>query len=148
MQWRRCKPAIKAGVAPLLLMLPLGGSVQANEEVADVMFGVTSVSFYPKVSYAQVLLTVAGNGVYEEQTFSPGDSITFSAQLSDGNYKYQLIAIPDKDEEAWTAAAGNEAEERAQYEQEAAETFYQSGGFEVVMGVIKEPAPGNDDDTN
>ena len=37
------------------------------------------------------------------------DSITFGAQLSDGHYKYELVAVPEQDKGAW-AAAGRSAD--------------------------------------
>ncbi len=131
------KPLSVAMTAALLS--PFGGMANADE-VADVHFGISSISFYPNVDYAKASLTVAGAGIYEQQTFESGDPISFSAssELADGDYKYELVTMPESNEVAWAAAAGNEAEEKVLYEQESAETFYQSGGFEIVMGQIKE----------
>lgn len=121
------------------------GALRAEEPVASVHFGVSSILFSPKVSYAELSLTVVGPGVYEQQTLQPGKSVSFSGSvLQDGNYKYELVASPPFDQQAWEQAErdGDQAALDALERDEQAHTYRQTGSFKVVRGQILETEAG------
>ena len=78
----------------------LGGNADtawAQEEnavmIADVIYGSSSVSFRPKISYSSLTLSVSRpNGTVFQQTFSSGSMPYFqlSGELIDGTYTYEL----------------------------------------------------------
>ncbi len=125
----------------LLLMaflLPVFNSGAANL-VADVEAMPGSLTLYPLVSHAQLELTIAGNDIYWQKNYGRGEAATFSTfnkVLPDGQYHFELIASPPYDTEAWEFAR-DDPELRHELEVlERAETYRQTGRFEVVQGRI------------
>jgi hypothetical protein len=113
--------------------------VGATDLVAEVEALPDSINLYPQVSYAQLELTIAGNDIYWQKKYGQGEVATFSTfdkVLADGQYRFELIASPPYDEEAWEFAR-NDPEMRRELEVlEQAETYRQTGRFEVVQGRI------------
>ncbi len=114
-------------------------NVSAADLVADVAALPDSITLYPQVPYVQLELTVAGNDIYLQQTYGPGEVATFSTfdeVLTDGQYRFELIASPQYDKEAWEFAR-KDPELRHDLEVlERAGTYRQTGRFEVVQGQI------------
>ena len=85
----------------LALLIPLFGGntgvawAQGENEIqiADVVYGSSSVSFRPKISYSSLTLSVSKpDGTEFQQTFSSGSMPYFqlSGELIDGTYTYEL----------------------------------------------------------
>lgn len=122
-------------IAFLIPALHLG----ATDRIADIESRSDSISFYPQVSYAQLELTVAGGDVYWQQRYGEGEIATFSIfdeVLSDGFYRFELVASPPYDKEAWEMAKKDMALKRDLEVIERSETYKQTGRFEVVDGQI------------
>jgi hypothetical protein len=115
-------------------------NVNAADLVADVEALPDSITLYPQVPYVQLELTIAGNDVYWQQTYGQHEVATFSTfdqVLADGQYRFELIASPAYDEEAWEFAR-EDSELRHELEVlERAGTYRQTGRFEVVQGRIE-----------
>jgi predicted HAD superfamily Cof-like phosphohydrolase len=114
-------------------------NVSAADLVADVEALPDTISLYPQVPYAQLELTVAGNDVYWQKIYGPGEVATFSTMdkaLPDGQYRFELIASPAYDEEAWEYAREDPALKHELDVLERAETYRQTGRFEVLQGQI------------
>ena len=120
-----------------LLIPALNGG--AADRVADVEAMPDSLTLYPQVSYAQLELTIAGDDIYWQKKYGQGEVATFSTfnkVLPDGQYRFELIASPPYDEEAWEFAR-EDPELRDELEVlERAETYRQTGRFEVALGRI------------
>lgn len=114
-------------------------NVTATELVADVEVLPDSINLYPQASYAQLELTIAGNDIYWQKKYGQGEAArfsTFDKALADGQYRFELIASPPYDEETWEFAR-DDPELRHDLEVlERAETYRQTGRFEVVQGQI------------
>lgn len=61
---------------------------------------------------------------------------TFDQALTDGQYRFELIASPQYDAQAWEFARGDPGLMRDLEAIERAETYRQTGRFEVVQGRI------------
>ena len=118
------------------------GQAQANDTVADVQFTPDSIWFNPSVSYAQLELTVGGNGFYWQRKYGAGESASFStsdAVLADGQYRYELIASPPHDEQDREASREDTEALQALEAAKRANTYRQWGRFEVVQGQLMAP---------
>ncbi len=114
-------------------------NMPAEEPVADVMIGSSGINWLPKVSYEQLLLTVARpDGTVFQKTFSSGGtpyldlSNIFGTGTCDGIYTYELrVMAPDQ-------AKIRKNEEKAGLEQNSpvSETLTQTGHFMVQGGAI------------
>jgi hypothetical protein len=126
-------------IAYIVFLIP-ASNVAAADLVADVEALPDTITLYPQVSYAQLELTVAGNDVYWQKKYGQGEVATFSTfnkVLPDGQYRYELIASPPYDEEAWEFAR-EDPELRHELEVlERAGTYRQTGRIEVVQGRIE-----------
>jgi len=114
-------------------------SVNAADLVADVEALPNAITLYPQVPYVQLELTVAGNDIYWQQTWGPGEVATFSTSdeaLADGQYRFELIASPQYDEEAWEFAREDPELLHDLEVLERAGTYRQTGRFEVLRGQI------------
>ena len=126
-------------IAIVALLVPVL-NVGAADHVAAVEVMPGSLTLYPQVPYAQLELTIAGKDVYWQKKYAQGEAATFSTSdqvLTDGQYRFELIASPPYDEEAWEFAR-DDPELRHDLEViERAETYRQPGRFEVVQGRIE-----------
>ncbi len=114
-------------------------NVNAAGLVADVAALPNAITLYPQVPYVQLELTVAGNDVYWQQTYGPGEAATFSTSdevLTDGQYRFELIASPPYDEEAWEYAREDPELKHELEVLERAGTYRQTGRFKVLQGQI------------
>ncbi len=114
-------------------------NVGAADRVAAVEALPDSLTLYPQVSYAQLELTIAGNDIYWQKKYGQGEAATFSTFdkiLPDGQYRFELIASPPYDKEAWEFARDDPELMRELESLERAETYRQTGRFEVVQGRI------------
>ncbi len=125
-------------------------NLDAADRVADIEALPDSLTLYPQISYAQLELTIAGDDIYWQKKFGQGEAATFSTfnkVLPDDQYRFELIASPPYDKEAWELAR-DDPELRHELEVlERAETFRQMGRFEVVQGrimLIKSPGESTD----
>ena len=69
-------------------------NVGAAERVATVEATPGSLTLYPQVAYAQLELTIAGNAIYWQKKYGPGEAATFTTfdkTLPDGQYRFELI---------------------------------------------------------
>jgi hypothetical protein len=85
------------------------------------------------------MLTVAGNDINWQQTWGQGEVATFSTSdeyLADGQYRFELIASPAYDEEAWEYAREDPELKHELEVLERAGTYRQTGRFEVQQGQI------------
>lgn len=120
------------------------GLVHGGEAVGEVQLAPGALTVFPSVPYAQLELTVSGPGVYWRGQYEPGQTVAFlPAQagvlaLPDGKYKYELIASPALDEEAWARAEDDKAALAALEKAELEHTHRQFGRFQVVSGVMVE----------
>jgi hypothetical protein len=122
-------------IALLIVALNLG----AADRVAEVEALPDSINLYPQVSYAQLELTIAGNDIYWQKKYGQGEAATFSTfdkALADGQYRFELIASPPYDEEAWEFARDNPELRHEMEVLERATTYRQTGRFEVTQGQI------------
>ncbi len=114
-------------------------NVCAADRVVDVEARRGSLTLYPQVSYAQLELTIAGNDIHWQKKYGQGEAAKFSTldkALTDGQYRFELIASPPYDKEAGEFAR-NDTELMSDLEAiERAETYRQTGRFEVVQGRI------------
>ena len=114
-------------------------NVGATDLVADVEALPDTITLYPQVSYAQLELTIAGNDTYWQKKYGQGEVAMFTTSdkaLSDGQYRFELIASPPYDSEAWEFARDDLELMRDLEAIERAETYRQTGRFEVVQGRI------------
>ena len=98
------------------------------------------ITFSPQVPFAELELTVAGAGVHWQRRSGSASSVSFTlsdADLSDGLYRYELIASPAYDEAAWEAAEGDAEALQALEAEERAQSFRLAGRFRVVDGELK-----------
>ena len=75
---------------------PVWAQEKSQTQIADVVFGSSSVSFRPKVSYSSLTLSVSKpDGTVFQQAFSSGTIPYFqlSGELIDGYYTYELQLI-------------------------------------------------------
>lgn len=131
-------------VCTLSLIIIVGGAVTfaygADQPVATVSLSSTEIFFDPVLANENLSLTVGGvGGFYVQMDFAAGETPSFqTGSLPDGNYKYDLRTIPETDVEALAEAEQNGDEQsileitRAEQEQ----MIVQSGGFQIVYGVI------------
>jgi hypothetical protein len=113
--------------------------VGATDLVAEVEALPDTITLYPKVSYAQLELTIAGNDIYWQKKYGEGEAATFSTVdevLTDGQYRFELMASPPYDKEAWEFARDDPDLSHELEVLERAETYRQTGRFEVVQGRI------------
>ncbi len=114
-------------------------NISAAGLVADVAALPNAITLYPQVPYVQLELTVAGNDIYWQKTYGPGEVATFSTfdeVLADGQYRIELIASPPHDEEAWEYAREDPELKHELEVLERAGTYRQTGRFEVLQGQI------------
>ncbi len=114
-------------------------NVNAAGLVADVAALPDAITLYPQVPYVQLELTVAGNDVYWQKTWGQGEAATFSTSdevLTDGQYRFELIASPPYDEEAWEYAREDPELKHELEVLERAGTYRQTGRFKVLQGQI------------
>ena len=114
-------------------------NVGAAEHVATVEATPGSLTLYPQVAYAQLKLTIAGNAIYWQKQYGPGEAATFTTfdkALPDGQYRFELIASPPYDNKAWEFARDDPELLRELESLERAETYRETGRFEVVQGWI------------
>ena len=114
-------------------------NVPAEDPVADVMIGSSGINWLPKVSYEQLLLTVARpDGTVFQKTFSSGGtpyldlSNIFGTGTCDGIYTYELrVMAPDQ-------AKTRKNEEKAGLEQSSLghDSLTQTGHFMVKNGAV------------
>jgi len=125
-------------IASIAFLIP-APKVGAADLVADVEALPGAITLYPQVPYVQLELTVAGNDIYWQQTYGPGEVATFSTSdevLTDGQYRFELIASPQYDQEAWEFARDDPELKHELEVLERAGTYRQTGRFEVVQGQI------------
>jgi hypothetical protein len=134
-----------------LLMVLSGVALAENGAVGSVEVGGGELFITPNVPYAELQVTVAGDGVYWQKNYSSDERASVSLSeigiVSDGSYGYEIIAAPEVDAEAWVAAEGDEAAEQSLEAEESARTYLQQGGFQVVSGqvVVTSPRVESDD---
>lgn len=119
----------------------------AADRVAYIETISDAINFYPEVPYAQLELTVAGDNFYWQKKYREGEIAMFSSfdeALPDGHYRYELIASPPYDKEAWELARDDRKLMRDLEVIERAETYRQFGRFEVVQGQIVLPTDPNE----
>jgi hypothetical protein len=126
------------------LIITLGGagtlSYGADGPLANVQSSSSQIFFDPVLANENLSLTVGGEGgFYAQRDFNAGETPSFqTGSLPDGNYKYELRTIPETDLEALAEAEQNGDEQRiaeiTRAEQE--QMIVQSGGFQIVDGVI------------
>jgi len=136
-----------------VLLIPFwGGSTgqawsQENyvNQIADVVFGSSSVSFRPKVSYSSLTLSVSKpDGTLFQQTFSSGSMPYFqlSGEMIDGSYTYELRLM-----EAMKSKVREEPSQPGKFGNEPKKSFFdkyegqrqpvtQTGHFLVEKGRI------------
>ncbi len=123
------------------LMVFCGTASAQGGPVGSLELGTNSLSIMPAVPYAELGMTISGEGVYLEEKYGPGGmAAVYTGQLPDGQYSYEIIASPEVDEAAMEEADGDDAMERELEQQEKAQTYIQSGNFEVVGGEIQQTA--------
>ena len=125
-------------IAYIVFLIP-ALNLTAADLVAEVEALPDTITLYPQVSYAQLELTIAGNDIYWQKKYGQGEAVTFSTSddvLTDGQYRFELIASPPYDEEAWEFARDDPALRHELEVIERAETYRQTGRFEVVQGRI------------
>jgi hypothetical protein len=143
------------GIATYFVMslLLVSGGIQAETgAVGNVEVGVGELFITPSVPYAELQVTVAGGNVYWQKRFAPDERVnvllTEIGVVSDGSYGYEIIAAPAIDKAAWEAAEGDEAAEQRLDAEEAASTYLQQGGFQVVSGQVVKGESGNEFNAN
>lgn len=123
------------------LMVFCGTASALDGPVGSLELGTNSLSIMPAVPYAELSMTISGEGVYLEEKYGPGGmAAVYTGQLPDGQYSYEIIASPEVDEVAMAEADGDDAMERELEQQEKAQTYIQSGSFKVVDGEIQQAA--------
>ncbi|HVF58874.1 MAG TPA: tail fiber domain-containing protein [Thermoanaerobaculia bacterium] len=109
-------------VAFACLALVAGAATAAPRQVATLSGGAAGVEFRPVIEYEKLVLTVSGpGGMSFRHEFAQGQAATFSAfakggqSLPDGNYNYELLAVPRFSPEVRQrlAAARTQGNERA-----------------------------------
>ncbi|MCP5054538.1 MAG: hypothetical protein GY940_45640, partial [bacterium] len=109
--------------------------------VADVMTGPNGLSWSPKVSYGQLVLTVSGpNGQVISKTFNAGVTPGFDLgdngmPVLDGSYNYQLTVIPNVLNKGGNPQTGDRGNSNATLNG-FAKGLTQSGHFTVQGGSI------------
>ncbi|HEX9670165.1 MAG TPA: tail fiber domain-containing protein [Thermoanaerobaculia bacterium] len=143
------------------LGLAAGAATAAPRQVATLSGGAAGVDFRPVVEYEKLVLTVSGpGGMSFRHEFAQGQAVTFSAfgkggqALPDGNYTYELLAVPRFSPEvrqrlAAARAQGNERAVLGELRQagKLPNGTVQSGGFLmesgtfIVAGLAEETGP-------
>jgi len=132
------------------LMVLCGTALAQNGPVGSIQLGGDSLSIMPAVPYAEMRMTISGEGVYLEEKYGPGGmAAVYTGRLPDGQYSYEIIASPEVaspevaspevDETSMGATEGSEAplKNTLDQEEEKARTYIQSGSFEVVGGAMQ-----------
>jgi Chaperone of endosialidase len=143
------------------LGLVAGAATAAPRQVATLSGGAAGVEFRPVIEYEKLVLTVSGPGEMSfRQEFAQGQAATFSAfgkggqTLPNGNYTYELLAVPRFSPEvrqrlAAARGQGNERAVLAELRQAGLlpKGTMQSGGFVmengtfIVAGLAEETGP-------
>ena len=143
------------------LVLVAGAATAAPRQVATLTGGAAGVEFRPVVEYEKLVLTVSGpGGMSFRHEFAQGQAATFSAfgkggqALANGNYTYELLAVPRFSPEvrqrlAAARGQGNERAVLAELRQAGMlpKGTVQSGGFVmengtfIVAGLAEETGP-------
>jgi hypothetical protein len=130
-------------------MLDAAAKMQKDKPVADVMIGSSGISWVPKVSYAQLVLTVARpDGSIFERTFDSGSSpyldlsSIYGEKFNDGSYTYELRVMPVD-----TNRIRQEVDKvmNVKGADLRHETLTQTGYFQVKDGMIVTPASTSED---
>lgn len=133
------KKIVWLGVGALMLLY--GTASAQTGSVGSVDVGSNSLTVNPAVPYAEMRLTVSGEGVYWEEYFAPDEFVSAdTSQLPDGQYSYEIIASPLVDEADMEKVDGNDPLNPTIDRDEKARTYIQSGSFKVVDGGLQQTA--------